>query len=268
MSTVYKRRRIKVDLQQAQAAAPAVEPVRPSPYFRRKGRFDRIVAALLLIPALPIIGVLVVLIRVTSRGAAIYRQPRVGKDGRRFVIYKLRSMIDRAEAQTGPVWSQASDPRVTLVGRFLRKFHLDELPQLFNVLKGEMSLVGPRPERPEFVRLLSEKIAGYANRLAVPPGVTGLAQLNLPPDSDLDSVRRKLALDVQYIERAGLFLDVRIVLCTALRMVKFPALRVFRLERTSPDLPGQPAGCAGGKGGNGSRITPKSSSTDERSKRR
>jgi hypothetical protein len=136
-----------------------------------------------------------------------------------------------AEVRTGPAWTQSSDPRVTPIGHFLRKFHLDELPQLFNVLRGEMSLVGPRPERPEFVDVLSRQIPGYSNRLAVLPGITGLAQLNLPPDSDLDSVRRKVALDVEYIQTANLWMDLRLILCTALRFSKMPILGVFRLQR-------------------------------------
>jgi hypothetical protein len=137
-----------------------------------------------------------------------------------------------AEVRTGPAWTQSSDPRVTPVGHFLRKFHLDELPQLFNVIRGEMSLVGPRPERPEFVEVLSRQIPGYANRLAVLPGISGLAQLNLPPDSDLDSVRRKVILDVEYIQAANLWMDLRLILCTALRFSKLPVLGIFRLHRT------------------------------------
>ena len=129
------------------------------------------------------------LVRLTSRGPGIYKQARVGKDGRKFMMYKIRTMRQDAEAASGPMWTQAHDPRVTFLGRVLRKLHLDELPQLFNVLKGEMSLVGPRPERPEFVRVLAEAIPGYRNRLAVRPGVTGLAQVNLPPDTDIASVR-------------------------------------------------------------------------------
>ena len=108
------------------------------------------------------------------------------------------------------------------MGRVLRKLHLDELPQLFNVLRGEMSLVGPRPERPEFVCVLADAVPGYRNRLAVRPGVTGLAQINLPPDTDITSVQRKVILDCEYIERAGLWLDIRLLLCTSLRIFKLP----------------------------------------------
>ena len=141
-------------------------------------------------------------------------------------------MTFNAEAHTGPAWAQAADPRVTRIGHLLRKFHLDELPQLFNVLKGEMSLVGPRPERPEFVEVLSKQLPAYENRLAVRPGITGLAQLNLPPDSDINSVNRKVILDIEYIQTAGLWLDLRLIVCTALRFTKIPSLGIFGLHRS------------------------------------
>ncbi|MCO6457135.1 MAG: sugar transferase, partial [Pirellulaceae bacterium] len=178
-------------------------------YLFWKGLLDRLTAAVLLVPGLPLLGLLIVLVRATSRGPGIYRQVRVGKDGREFTMYKLRSMRQDAEAGTGAVWSTSHDNRVTPLGRFLRRSHLDELPQLFNVLWGEMSLIGPRPERPEFVCVLEEQIDGYRDRLAVPPGVTGLAQINLPPDTDLTSVRRKQVLDLLYIDTASAWLDCR-----------------------------------------------------------
>ena len=189
-------------------------------YFRWKGALDRVVALLLLVPGLPIIAGLVVLIKLTSRGPGVYSQTRVGRYGPIFTMYKLRSMRLDAESSTGPVWAGVnSDPRVTRLGYWLRKLHLDELPQLFNVIRGDMSLVGPRPERPEFVRVLGEQVPHYLERLRVAPGITGLAQVNLPPDTDLDSVRRKIVLDRQYIAKAGLLMDVRLVLCTLLRVV-------------------------------------------------
>jgi len=177
----------------------------------------------------------VLLIRATSRGPGIYRQERVGKDGRIFTMFKLRSMRLDAEAQSGPVWSATgSDARVTRLGYWLRKLHLDEIPQLFNVLCGDMSLIGPRPERPEFVRVLADSIPGYMDRLRVAPGITGLAQLNLPPDTDLNSVRRKLVLDLEYIQTASLVFDLRIFLCTLLHLIGMKggtAMRVMRLTR-------------------------------------
>jgi lipopolysaccharide/colanic/teichoic acid biosynthesis glycosyltransferase len=190
-----------------------------SNFSRGKTISDRILGLLLLIPALPLIGLLIVLIRVTSRGPGVFRQTRVGKKGRIFTMYKLRSMRLDAELGTGPVWANAEDLRVTLVGHWLRRLHLDELPQLFNVIRGEMSLVGPRPERPEFVAVLAEQIPGYLNRLAVLPGITGLAQINLPADTDLDSVRRKLALDNEYICTSSPWLEFRIIVCTLLRLI-------------------------------------------------
>jgi len=212
-----------------------VPPLRPRSYFRWKGWLDRVIAALLLVPGLPIMAVLVVLIRLSSKGPGIYSQQRVGANGRVYTMYKLRSMRCDAEAGTGPVWSVgAADPRVTPIGYWLRKLHLDELPQLFNVIKGEMSLIGPRPERPEFVKLLAKSIPNYTDRLQVVPGVTGLAQINLPPDTDLNSVRRKLVLDLEYIETANLLLDLRIFVSTLCRIVGVRgdvAMRLMGLTR-------------------------------------
>ena len=209
-------------------------PTALSCYFGWKTILDRVFALLLLVPGLPIIGLLVVLVRLTSRGPGIYSQVRTGKGGQTYVMYKIRSMTSDAETGTGAVWTQQNDPRVTRIGWLLRKLHLDELPQLFNVLRGEMSLIGPRPERPEFVAVLSEAIPGYAERLTMLPGITGLAQINLPPDTDLDSVRRKQVLDMQYIREASLWLDIRMLLCTFLRLFGLSgelAMRVMRLKR-------------------------------------
>lgn len=211
--------------------------VTPSPYLRRKRWVDRVLAAILLIPGLPIIGLLALLVRLTSRGPGIYRQIRVGLHGRHFKMYKIRTMRTDAETGIGAVWTRRRDPRVTRVGRVLRKLHLDEFPQLFNVLRGEMSLVGPRPERPEFVCVLAKQIPGYVSRLAALPGITGLAQINLPPDTDLDSVYRKLKLDLEYIEHARASQDLRMLLCTAVRLVGIPgelAMRLFGLRRSLP----------------------------------
>ena len=204
------------------------EPVVPSFYFRWKRLPDTAICVLLLIPALPIMGVLILLVRLTSRGPGLYRQSRVGKNDRSFKLYKIRTMRHDAEAKTGVVWSGLGDPRITRVGALLRLFHLDELPQLLNVLKGEMSLVGPRPERPEFVRALSGAIPGYRNRLCVRPGITGLAQLNLPPDTDLCCVCRKVVIDTDYIWHAGAMLDLRVLLCTFARVLKLSRAMTMR----------------------------------------
>jgi lipopolysaccharide/colanic/teichoic acid biosynthesis glycosyltransferase len=189
---------------------------------RYKPWFDRLVALVLLAPGLPLMAALALLVRLTSPGPGIYRQSRTGLGGRSFTMYKLRSMSSDAEARTGAVWASRRDPRITPLGKFLRKYHLDELPQLFNVVMGDMSLVGPRPERPEIVAELVAKIPDYLARLAVAPGVTGLAQVNLPPDTVLDDVRRKLVLDREYAAQANLGLDLRILLCTLARVCGIP----------------------------------------------
>ena len=216
------------------------QPEVPTPW---KTAVEFVVAALLLTVFLPVILLTAALVRVTSRGPAFYLQTRVGKGGRLFRIYKLRTMYHDIEKVSGARWSAAGDPRVTFLGRFLRRTHLDELPQLFNVLKGEMSLVGPRPERPEFVSVLEREIARYRERLTVRPGVTGLAQVYLPPDTDLSSVRRKLTYDLAYTQRMNPWLDLRLMLVTGLRVLGLPlsALAwVFRLpdpqdiERPTP----------------------------------
>ena len=201
------------------------------PYFRWKRLLDTAAALVLLVPGLPLIGLLVVLVRITSRGPGIYRQRRVGRGGRVFTIYKIRTMHADAENDEGAQWSRPGDPRITRVGRVLRKVHLDELPQLFNVLLGQMSLVGPRPERPEFVWVLADQIPGYADRLAILPGVTGLAQINLPPDTDLASVRRKQVLDLEYARTANFWLDLRMMACTSLRIIGISGAHAIRLAR-------------------------------------
>jgi lipopolysaccharide/colanic/teichoic acid biosynthesis glycosyltransferase len=221
---------------QSSRTLPLSITVEPTRYFRWKSIADFCLALLLLLPGLPLMAASIVLVRLTSRGPALFRQCRVGINGRIFCLYKIRSMRIDAETRTGPAWAQAADPRVTRVGHYLRKYHLDELPQLFNVLKGEMSLVGPRPERPEFVEILSRQLPAYQNRLAVIPGITGLAQVNLPPDSDMNSVRRKVILDLEYIQTAGLSMDLRLIFCTALRFLRLPLLALCRLQR-DPKLP-------------------------------
>jgi lipopolysaccharide/colanic/teichoic acid biosynthesis glycosyltransferase len=177
-------------------------------------------AVVLLLVAIPVIVLTAILVRCTSRGPAIYRQTRVGQHGRLFTMFKIRTMRRDAEVLTGPVWATATDPRATWIGNKLRTLHLDELPQLVNVIRGEMSLVGPRPERPEFTHRLALEVPGYLDRLAVRPGITGLAQINLPADADAGSVRRKLVLDLAYIRRRSLWLDACILFSTALGPLK------------------------------------------------
>jgi lipopolysaccharide/colanic/teichoic acid biosynthesis glycosyltransferase len=220
-------------------SAPVREPIVPAAYFSRYRWWNRLVGGLLLVVVSPIIAISLLLVWLTSRGSPIYRQRRMGYRGEEFTIYKIRSMRIDAESRTGAVWTTCSrDPRITPVGRFLRLTHLDELPQLLNVVRGEMALVGPRPERPEFTAHLAEAIPQYYDRLEVLPGITGLAQLNLPPDTDLNSVRAKLTLDIEYIERGSFWLDVGLIVCTALTVLHLPRARfqrLFRLER-SPTL--------------------------------
>jgi lipopolysaccharide/colanic/teichoic acid biosynthesis glycosyltransferase len=181
---------------------------------------DFILSLLLLVLLGPVICFTSLLIKLTSRGPAFYRQVRVGSNARPFAMLKLRTMIDNAEAQTGPVWSSGNDPRTTSLGRLLRKTHVDEFPQLFNVLLGHMSLVGPRPERPEFVASLEREVPGYRRRLEVQPGITGLAQLRLPPDTDIESVRRKIVLDLEYVRWVSPWLDLRLLVLTAWFLVR------------------------------------------------
>jgi lipopolysaccharide/colanic/teichoic acid biosynthesis glycosyltransferase len=162
------------------------------------------------------------LVRLTSRGPAFYTQTRVGLNGRLFAILKLRTMMHNCESLTGPRWSMPGDPRITPVGWFLRKTHLDELPQLINVLRGEMSLIGPRPERPEFIPELERSLPSYRQRLNVRPGVSGLAQVQLPPDTDVESVRKKLAHDLYYVRHLSPWLDAKLMLCTAFHAAGVP----------------------------------------------
>jgi lipopolysaccharide/colanic/teichoic acid biosynthesis glycosyltransferase len=204
------------------AARPSVGPVRHRWYGPCKAAADFGLAALVSLPALPVVLLAALAVKLTSRGPAFYTQTRVGKGGRLFTILKIRTMLHNCESLTGPRWSMPGDPRVTPVGWLLRKTHLDELPQLLNVLRGEMSLIGPRPERPEFVPELERAFPAYRQRLNVRPGVTGLAQVQLPPDTDLESVRRKLAHDLYYIRRLSPLLDLRLLVCTAFYALGVP----------------------------------------------
>ena len=154
------------------------------------------------------------LIKCTSRGPILFTQTRVGKDGKLFEIYKFRTMRVNAEKETGPVWAADNDPRLIPIGRFLRKAHIDEIPQFINILKGEMSLIGPRPERPVFVDQFKKEICDYEKRLSVKPGLTGLAQVWHKYDETIEDVRKKIKYDLLYIKKLCLWTDVRILLRT------------------------------------------------------
>ncbi len=192
---------------------------------------ERVAALALLVISGPLMMLLALLVRLTSRGPAFYTQTRLGRHGVPFTIYKLRTMVNRCESLTGPRWSLPGDPRVTGLGRFLRASHLDELPQLLNVLRGDMSLIGPRPERPEFLPELEAACPRYRGRLAVRPGVTGLAQVQLPADTSVDSVRLKLAYDLYYIRHLTPWLDLSLLICTALYAMGLPFAVTARLLR-------------------------------------
>ncbi len=163
---------------------------------------------------LPFMIIAALAVKVSSKGPILYRQKRVGLDGRTFWLYKFRSMYVDAEARTGAVWAKKDDPRITPVGKWLRKLRLDELPQFWNVIRGDMSIVGPRPERPEFVELLAQQIPYYRQRLAVKPGITGWAQINHKyGDTQLDAMI-KLEFDLYYIKHIAPALDFYIIFHT------------------------------------------------------
>ena len=174
-----------------------------------------IVASVGLVLMLPLIGLIALAIKLDSKGPVIYKQNRCGKDGRVFKLCKFRSMIDNAEAACGPCWATDNDGRVTRVGSILRKYRLDEIPQMWNVLKGDMSFVGPRPERPEFVQRLAEQIPYYSERHVVKPGITGWAQVSYRYGASVEDALEKLKYDLFYIKNMSLVMDLIIIFKTA-----------------------------------------------------
>lgn len=203
-------------------------------------------AAVLLVVTSPLLLVLALLVKLTSEGPAFYAQTRLGRHGRRYRILKLRTMVHNAEGGTGPVWAAKDDRRITPLGRFLRNTHLDELPQLLNVISGHMSLIGPRPERPEIAGRIQQHVPNFSLRLGMRPGVTGLAQMLLPADDPDDRefrcVRTKLNYDLYYLREVSFLLDLRIVCCTgcyflgaAIDSVRHTLMRSYRaaIERTA-----------------------------------
>lgn len=172
------------------------------------------IAAVLMILFAPLMILTAIAVKLSSPGPILHRQKRVGLNDSVFTVYKFRSMYVDAEARTGPVWATRNDPRITPIGRWLRRLRLDELPQLFNVVLGDMSLVGPRPERPEFVKSLSEKIPYYSYRHCVKPGVTGWAQINYKYGDTLEDTIMKLEYDLYYIKNLAISLDTFIIFHT------------------------------------------------------
>jgi exopolysaccharide biosynthesis polyprenyl glycosylphosphotransferase len=175
---------------------------------------------------LPVEALIAIAVRLTSPGPVLIRQTRVGENGKVFTLFKFRSMIamapDGQAEVNGPQWSGENDPRITPLGKFLRKSHLDELPQLWNVIRGDLSFVGPRPERPEIVEKLKEQIPYYEARLLVKPGVTGWAQINYRSDRTIDDVRQKLQYDVFYLKNRSVVLDLAVIVKTAKSMFVNP----------------------------------------------
>jgi lipopolysaccharide/colanic/teichoic acid biosynthesis glycosyltransferase len=210
--------------------APTVVPRSRSEVANRA--LNVLIAAIALVVLSPLMLLVAIAIKLTSPGPVLYSQTRVGMDrrmrralalydrrsqdigGSEFVIYKFRSMHVDAERHSGAVWATQNDPRVTTVGRVLRRMRLDELPQLFNVLKGDMNIVGPRPERPSIFARLREDITEYPLRQRAKPGITGLAQISHAYDVSLDDVRQKVRYDLEYLRRQSLMEDVRIMIRT------------------------------------------------------
>jgi sugar transferase (PEP-CTERM system associated) len=181
---------------------------------------DTAVALLLLLLTLPLMIITAVLVRLDSPGPVLYRQTRVGLHGETFTLLKFRSMAIDAEAGGAPRWATQQDPRITRVGNIIRPMRIDELPQLINVLRGEMSLIGPRPERPQFVDELARIIPFYRERAYVKPGITGWAQVNFPYGASVEDAVQKLSYDLYYVKNRSLLLDLLILLAT-IRVILF-----------------------------------------------
>lgn len=207
------------------------QPPRPPLSDQLNRGLNCVLALAAIIILLPVLVLIALIVRLSSPGEIVYRQERVGIDrrqgspgghhrrrvdigGQPFTIYKFRTMVVNAEQESGAVWAQPQDPRVTAAGRFLRQYRLDELPQLFNVLRGDMNIVGPRPERPQIFARLRSEIAEYPLRQQAKPGITGLAQISHNYDRSLDDVRTKVRYDLEYIAKWSILHDVRIMLKT------------------------------------------------------
>ncbi len=199
-----------------------IQPQLLPPWERKTKRLmDVTVSLFSLLIMLPVFILMAILIKIDSLGPVFFSQKRMGKNGKIFKIYKFRTMVKNAEKLTGPVWAGQKDPRITRMGRFLRKTRLDEFPQLINVLFGDMSLVGPRPERPYFVNRLKRQFPFYTRRLRVKPGITGWAQVKGKYDTTIEEGKEKLEYDLYYIENMSLRMDIRILLYTISVVLRF-----------------------------------------------
>jgi exopolysaccharide biosynthesis polyprenyl glycosylphosphotransferase len=222
----WERQLRRLDVEQTGIAAAGMPLAAPAPG-RRAGRLDAlgqrttdiVLSLALLLFTLPLMLLTAALVRLDSPGPALYRQERVGLHGRTFTLLKFRSMRTDAEA-CGPVWAAQRDPRITRIGSFIRLVRIDELPQLINVLRGEMSFIGPRPERPHFVAQLERTLPFYRERALVKPGLTGWAQVNLPYGASVEDAREKLSYDLYYVKHRSLLLDLLILIATV-RVVLF-----------------------------------------------
>jgi exopolysaccharide biosynthesis polyprenyl glycosylphosphotransferase len=177
---------------------------------------DVVISLVVIVVFFPFWLIIAIAIVIDSPGPIFYKQHRVGKNKQEFELIKFRSMIKDAEDSTGPTWAGKDDPRITCVGKFLRRVGLDEIPQFFNVLMGDMSIVGPRPERLYFVNDLEQSIQFYSRRLIIKPGITGWAQIKYKYDESIDDVREKLRYDLYYIENMSILLDLKILVQTLL----------------------------------------------------
>lgn len=225
MPLLYERLTGRIPVEHVGNQWTVILPLQEKPFFNPYPLLKRLLDIVLAVTGLVIFACLLPVIalamQIDSPGSIFYRQERVGKAGRKFKIIKLRSMIPDAEKYSGPLWSFDNDPRITTVGRFLRKSRLDEVPQLLNVLRGEMSMVGPRPERPNFVEALAEDIPFYRARLAVKPGVTGWAQVRYKYGSTKYDALVKLQHDLYYIRHQSIVLDTVILFRTIGKMLAF-----------------------------------------------
>lgn len=217
LSSFFERERGQVQLESLNASWMVLSDGFQQGFLRDAGKrlFDLVVSLSLLALTLPLMLLAIVIICLESGFPILYRQERVGLGGKIFTIYKFRSMVQNAEKDGTPQWAQAGDARVTRVGNFIRKVRIDELPQIFNVLRGDMSFVGPRPERPFFVDQLIEQVPYYAARHSVKPGITGWAQVRYPYGASLEDAIEKLQYDLYYVKNHTFFLDLLIMFQTA-----------------------------------------------------